>query len=58
MAATSRPADSAPAKSDYTDFAHTGLGTLAGRFMRTFWQPVMRTKDLLPGHATPLRIIP
>jgi hypothetical protein len=26
----------------WTDFAHTGPGTLAGRFLRTFWQPVYR----------------
>ena len=25
---------------DFTDFVHTGPGTPAGRFMRTFWQPV------------------
>ncbi|HEY7061492.1 MAG TPA: Rieske 2Fe-2S domain-containing protein [Chloroflexota bacterium] len=42
---------------DYTDFAHTGPGTLAGRFMRTFWQPVARAQDIPPGHAKPLRIM-
>src|SRR5262249_25147991 len=43
--------------SDYTDFVHTGPETLAGRFMRRFWQPVYRAQDLLPGHAKPIRIM-
>ena len=34
---------------DYNDFVHTGPGTLAGRFLRNFWQPVYRVKDLKPG---------
>jgi 5,5'-dehydrodivanillate O-demethylase len=42
---------------DYQDFAHTGRGTLAGRYLRRFWQPVYRVEDLLPGHAKPLRIL-
>jgi 5,5'-dehydrodivanillate O-demethylase len=42
---------------DYTDFAHTGPGTLAGRYLRRFWQPVQRAVDLLPGHAKPLQIL-
>jgi 5,5'-dehydrodivanillate O-demethylase len=57
MPVTSRPVDGGPAKADYTDFAHTGPGTLAGRFMRTFWQPVLRTRDLPAGHAKPLKIM-
>jgi hypothetical protein len=31
---------------DHDDFSHTGPGTLAGRFMRRFWQPVYLSKDL------------
>ncbi len=42
---------------DPTDFAHTGPGTLAGRFMRRFWQPVYVSADLPPGHAKPLRVM-
>jgi 5,5'-dehydrodivanillate O-demethylase len=41
----------------YADFAPTGPGTLAGRYMRLFWQPVYVAADLLPGHAKPLRIM-
>jgi len=32
---------------DWTDFAHTGPGTLAGRYMRMFWQPVYRSQDIV-----------
>lgn len=39
------------------DFVHTGPGTLAGRYMRMFWQPVYRTDDLAAGRAVPLRIL-
>jgi 5,5'-dehydrodivanillate O-demethylase len=44
-------------KADYTDFEHTGPDTLAGRWLRRFWQPVYRAEDLLPGHAKPVRIM-
>ena len=44
-------------KADYMDHAHTGPGTLAGRWMRMFWQPVYCAADLLPGHAKPVRIM-
>ena len=42
---------------DYSGFVHTGPGTLAGRFMRMFWQPVSRSQDLPAGRAVPLRIM-
>ena len=41
----------------YEDYAHTGPGTLAGRYMRTFWQPVYVAANLPPGHAKPIRIM-
>lgn len=41
----------------YEDFARTGPGTLAGRYLRTFWQPVYRTENLAPGRAVPIRIM-
>lgn len=44
-------------RADWTDFAHTGPGTLAGRFMRSFWQPVRRVQDLKAGQAVPLTIM-
>jgi 5,5'-dehydrodivanillate O-demethylase len=39
------------------DFAHTGPGTLAGRYMRRFWHPCYRSEDLLAGHAKPVRLL-
>ena len=33
-------------KADYTDFEHVGPGTLAGRYLRRFWQPLYRAEDL------------
>jgi 5,5'-dehydrodivanillate O-demethylase len=42
---------------DYRDFVHTGPGTAAGRFMRTFWQPVFVAKDLQPGAAKPIKLM-
>src|SRR5688572_25989509 len=44
-------------EADFTDFAHTGPGTLAGRYMRSFWQPVARGRDLASGRAKPLRVM-
>jgi 5,5'-dehydrodivanillate O-demethylase oxygenase subunit len=41
----------------FDDLERTGPGTLAGRYMRSFWQPVGRAKDLAPGRAVPVRIM-
>jgi 5,5'-dehydrodivanillate O-demethylase oxygenase subunit len=35
----------------------SGRDTLAGRYLRSFWQPVFHSADLAPGRATPLRIM-
>jgi len=42
---------------DYRDFVHTGPGTLAGRYLRMFWQPVCCSHELQPGCALPVRIM-
>ena len=42
---------------EWNDLVHTGPGTLAGRWMRTFWHPVYRAVDLAPGQAKPIRIM-
>ena len=39
------------------DLYRTEPGSLAGRYLRSFWQPVYRAKDLPAGEAVPLRII-
>src|SRR5712692_4201056 len=41
----------------FRDFAYTGPGTLAGRYLRAFWQPVYRAQDLPAGHAKPIRVM-
>ena len=42
---------------DWEDINHTGPGTLAGRYMRMFWQPVYRSQDLPAGRSVPVRIL-
>lgn len=39
------------------DLYRTEPGSLAGRYLRSFWQPVYRAKDLPVGEAVPLRIM-
>ena len=43
-----RKAGAAPLAA-YADFAHTGPGTLAGRYLRRFWQPVYRRRRAAAG---------
>src|SRR3954453_20964460 len=45
------------AMDDYTDHVHVGPGTLTGRYLRRFWQPVYEAAALARGHAKPLRIL-
>src|SRR6266545_4763043 len=42
---------------DWQDITHTGPDTLAGRYLRMFWQPVYRAQDLPAGRAVPVRIM-
>ncbi len=39
------------------DLFSTKPGTLAGRYLRTFWQPVFRSEDLARERAYPIRIM-
>jgi 5,5'-dehydrodivanillate O-demethylase oxygenase subunit len=39
------------------DVAATGPGTLAGTYLRRFWQPVYHSVDLVPGRPVPLTIM-
>jgi 5,5'-dehydrodivanillate O-demethylase oxygenase subunit len=50
-------ADYFMANSDAVDFVHTGPGTVAGRYLRLFWQPVYVAEKLTAGHAVPIRIM-
>jgi 5,5'-dehydrodivanillate O-demethylase len=42
---------------DQDDFVHTGPGTLAGRYLRRFWQPVSVAEKLPKGKIVPIRIL-
>ena len=57
MAIASEPVPSDPTAVDFRDFAHTGPGTLAGRYMRQFWHPVYRAQDLALARPIPIRIM-
>lgn len=41
----------------WLDFHHTGPDTLAGRYMRRFWQPIYHTADLPAGRAKPVKVM-
>jgi 5,5'-dehydrodivanillate O-demethylase len=41
----------------YEDLVHVGPGTLAGRYLRMFWQPVARSEDLAPGQVKPIKML-
>jgi len=42
---------------DFGEMVHTGPGTLAGRYLRMFWQPVCCSYELSVGRALPIRIM-
>lgn len=57
-AATDLPRKNAAREKDYLDiFPYTGPGTLMGRYMRQFWQPVAQSSDLPVGKAKPITIM-
>jgi len=39
------------------DFVHTGPATVAGRYLRRFWQPVYLSRDLAKGTPVPIRVM-
>src|SRR5579863_4200639 len=39
------------------DFVHTGPGTLAGRYLRRYWQPIYVSEKLPKGKIVPIRIL-
>jgi 5,5'-dehydrodivanillate O-demethylase oxygenase subunit len=42
---------------DFDDFVHTGPKSIAGRYLRKFWQPVCCSYELQVGQALPIRIM-
>ena len=45
------------ARTRYEDFTSIGPGTLAGRYLRMFWQPIYQSADLPVGKPVPVHII-
>jgi 5,5'-dehydrodivanillate O-demethylase oxygenase subunit len=43
--------------SKYSDFAHIGPGTLAGRFIRHFWQPIYLGSELKAGRPVRAQVL-
>jgi 5,5'-dehydrodivanillate O-demethylase oxygenase subunit len=41
----------------FDDVIHTGPGTLAGRYLRLFWHPVLVADRLPAGRAIPIRVM-
>ena len=39
------------------DLLKTGPGTLAGRYLKTFWQPIAVSADLAKGKTRPVRVM-
>src|ERR1700722_19729329 len=39
------------------DFVHTRPGTLAGRYLRRYWQPIFVCEKLAKGAIVPIRIL-
>ena len=57
MAAPAKTNARAYTSADWNDLYHTGPDTLAGRYMRLFWQPICRAEDLPVGKPRPIRIM-
>jgi 5,5'-dehydrodivanillate O-demethylase oxygenase subunit len=41
----------------HDDFVRTGPGTLAGRYLRRYWQPIYVSEKLAQGSIVPIRIL-
>ena len=54
---TAKVAGKRGAGAPQVDFIHTGPGTLAGRYLRMFWQPVFESRKLKTGRAVPVKIM-
>jgi 5,5'-dehydrodivanillate O-demethylase oxygenase subunit len=54
---TATPTVERSSKLDLQEFAYTGPGTLAGRYLRRFWHPIYHAADLPAGQAKPVRVM-
>ena len=58
LATSSNTADAKQgARVSYADILRVGPGTIAGRYLRRFWQPVFVSADLASGQIRPIRIL-
>jgi 5,5'-dehydrodivanillate O-demethylase len=58
MAATAeRAGEQSFLDAESRDYARTGPDTLAGRYLRRFWHPIMRADDLPAGRTKPIRLM-
>ena len=55
--ATSLDSKARPGRIVEQDFVHTGPGTLAGRYLRRYWQPIYVSEKLAQGSIVPIRIL-
>jgi 5,5'-dehydrodivanillate O-demethylase len=46
-----------PGEIEFADLEAVGPGSPAGSYLRRFWQPVLRARDLAPGKARPVEIL-
>jgi len=44
-------------QADYGRIVHTGPGTIGGRYLRSFWQPLHLSAELPAGRAKPLQVM-
>lgn len=51
------PSQSLGPRNARSTMAQTDQGTLAGRYLRQFWQPVLLSEQLLPGRALPVQLM-
>jgi 5,5'-dehydrodivanillate O-demethylase len=51
------PSSKTPRKITVKDLAYTNPGTIAGRYMRSFWQPVYEARQVAPGRAVPIKVM-
>ena len=42
---------------EFSEFVHTGPGTIAGRYLRRFWHPIGCSHELAAGQALPIHIM-
>jgi 5,5'-dehydrodivanillate O-demethylase oxygenase subunit len=57
MPSAKRKNNSSRKKLGWNDLVSTKPGTLAGTFMRRFWQPIHRAEELCAGQAKPIEIM-